>query len=154
MGNTALARDDERILVAARQSGADAFISGLPKGYETTLGRQFEDGEELSAGQWQAVALARAFVREAQLVILDEPTSSLDARTEFEAFTKFRGLIRGRTTVLISHRFSTVRMADRIHVLQDGRIAESGTHDELVRLGGTYAKLFETQAQYYRRDTP
>jgi ATP-binding cassette subfamily B protein len=150
LGNTVLAPDDESVLVAARRSGADTVISGLARGYETTLGRQFEDGEELSAGQWQAIALARAFVREAQLVILDEPTSSLDARTEYEVFTKFRGLIRGRTAVLISHRFSTVRMADRIYVLKDGRVAESGTHDELIRLGGTYAKSFETQAQYYR----
>jgi ATP-binding cassette subfamily B protein len=122
----------------------------LPQGYETTLGKWFEDGEELSIGEWQKVALARAFLRAAQIIVLDEPTSALDAQAEYEVFKKFRQLAEGRTAILISHRFSTVRLADHIYVLENGRISESGTHDELVRHGGVYAHLFETQAQYYR----
>jgi ATP-binding cassette subfamily B protein len=149
-GNVALPPDEEQIVAAARHAGADEVITGLPQGYETILGKWFEDGEELSVGEWQKVALARAFLREAQIIVLDEPTSALDARAEYEVFNKFRQLAAGHTVILISHRFSTVRMADRIYVLEDGRIIESGTHDELVRLGGTYAHLFETQAQYYR----
>jgi len=101
-------------------------------------------------GEWQKVALARAFLRDAQIIVLDEPTGALDARAEHEVFRRFRQLAAGRTAILISHRFSTVRMADRIFVLEGGKIIESGSHDELVRLGGTYARLFETQAQYYR----
>ena len=149
-GNVTLPPDQERIAAAARHAGADEVIAGLPQGYETILGKWFEDGEELSVGEWQKVALARAFLRDAQIIVLDEPTSALDARAEYEVFKKFRQLAAGRTVILISHRFSTVRMADRIFVLEGGRIIESGTHDELVRLGGTYARLFETQAQYYR----
>jgi len=150
LGNTALPPDHERIAAAAQQSGADEVIAGLKHGYDSMLGKHFDEGEELSIGEWQKVALARAFVRDAQLIILDEPTSALDARAEHELFTKFRSLTEGRAAILISHRFSTVRMADRIYVLQDGRVAESGTHDELVRRAGTYARLFETQAQRYR----
>jgi ATP-binding cassette subfamily B protein len=149
-GNTDLPPDEERIVAAARHAGADEVITGLPQGYETILGKWFEDGEELSVGEWQKVALARAFLRDAQIIVLDEPTSDLDAKAEYEVFKKFRQLATGRTAILISHRFSTVRMADRICVLENGRIIESGSHDELVRLGGTYAHLFETQAQYYR----
>ena len=149
-GNVAVPPDEERIVEAARHAGADEVIAGLPQGYETILGKWFEDGEELSVGEWQKVALARAFLRDAQIIVLDEPTSALDARAEYEVFKRFRQLAEGRTVILISHRFSTVRMADRIFVLEDGRIIESGTHDELVRLSGTYARLFETQAQYYR----
>jgi ATP-binding cassette subfamily B protein len=150
-GNIALPPDDEeQIAAAARHAGADEVITRLPQGYETILGKWFENGEELSVGEWQKVALARAFLRDAQIIVLDEPTGALDARAEYEVFKKFRQLAAGRTAILISHRFSTVRMADRIYVLEDGRIVESGTHDELVRLGGTYARLFETQAQYYR----
>ena len=149
-GNVALPPDEERIAEAARRSGADEVINELPQGYETILGKWFEDGEELSVGEWQKVALARAFLRDAQIIVLDEPTSALDARAEYEVFRKFHQLAAGRTAILISHRFSTVRMADRIFVLEGGKIVESGSHDELVRLGGTYARLFETQAQYYR----
>ena len=150
LGNLDLPPDHERIEAAARHSGADDVITGLPQGYETILGKWFEDGEELSVGEWQKVALARAFLRDTQIIVLDEPTSSMDAKAEYEVFKEFRKLAEGRTAVIISHRFSTVRMADRIYVLEDGRITEGGSHDELVRLGGTYARLFETQAQYYR----
>ncbi len=149
-GNTDLSPQDERIVTAARLSGADRVITRLPQGYDTILGKWFWDGEELSIGEWQKVALARAFLRDAQLIVLDEPTSALDAKAEYEVFEQFRQLAQGRTAILISHRFSTVKMADRIFVLEDGRIVERGAHDELVRLGGTYARLFETQAQYYR----
>jgi ATP-binding cassette, subfamily B, bacterial len=150
LGNTALPPDPERIVAAARRSGADDVIRGLPHGYETVLGKWFEDGEELSIGEWQKVALARAFLRDTQIIVLDEPTSSMDARAEYEVFRNYRQLAAGRTSILISHRFSTVRMADRIYELRDGRIIEGGTHEELVSLGGTYARLFEMQAQHYR----
>lgn len=150
LGNAALPPDRERIVAAARRSGADDVIRGLPRGYDTILGKWFADGEELSMGEWQKVALARAFMRDAQILVLDEPTSSMDAKAEYEVFQRFRQLVAGRTAILISHRFSTVRMADRIYVLRHGRIIESGTHDELVRAGGTYARLFEMQAQHYR----
>lgn len=148
-GNTGLPPDHERIIAAARNSGADDVISALPHGYETVLGKAFEDGEELSIGEWQKVALSRAFLRDAQIIVLDEPTSSLDAKAEYAVFQNFRKLASGRTAILISHRFSTVRMADRIYVLKEGKIIEGGTHEELLHRGGTYAHLFETQAQYY-----
>ncbi|MFO7665879.1 MAG: ABC transporter ATP-binding protein [Desulfobacterales bacterium] len=150
LGYTALPPDHERIIAAARHSGADDVIRGLPHGYETILGKWFEDGEELSMGEWQKVALARAFMRDAQIIVLDEPTSSLDAKAEYEVFQRFRQLVSGRTAVLISHRFSTVRMADRIYVLQNGSVIEGGTHEELLRAGGTYARLFEMQARHYQ----
>jgi ATP-binding cassette subfamily B protein len=150
LGNTNLPLDHERILAAACRSGADDVIRALPKGYDTILGRRFESGEELSIGEWQKVALARAFVHDAQIIVLDEPTSSMDARAEFEVFQNFRQLVAGRTAILISHRFSTVRMADRIYVLKQGRVIEGGTHEELVGAGGTYARLFEMQARHYR----
>lgn len=149
-GNTAVQPDDDRIVAAARHSGADSVIRALPHGYDTILGKWFEDGEELSIGEWQKVALARAFMRDAQIIVLDEPTSSMDAKAEHEAFQSFRHLAAGRTAILISHRFSTVRMADRIYVLKHGSVIEGGTHEELVRAGGTYARLFEMQARYYR----
>jgi len=149
-GDIAAPPDRARIMAAARYSGADEVIEQLPKGYDTPLGKWFENGEELSMGEWQKIALARAFLRDTQLVVLDEPTSSLDARTEYEVFSKFRKLVEGKSAILISHRFSTVRMADFIYVLDGGRIVESGTHDDLVKLGGMYARLFEMQAQSYR----
>jgi ATP-binding cassette subfamily B protein len=149
-GNIELSPKDERIASAARQADAHTLIEKLPKGYETVLGKWFEDGEELSIGEWQKVALGRAFVRNAQIVVLDEPTSSLDAKTEYEVFKRFRQLLSGRIAILISHRFSTVKTADRIFVLEDGRIVESGTHDVLVGQGGHYAELFEKQAEHYR----
>ena len=149
-GNPQVSPDQKRIVAAARYSGADEVIAGLKRGYDTTLGKWFEDGEELSIGEWQKVALARAFLRDAPIIVLDEPTSALDAKAEYEVFGKFRQLAEGRTTILISHRFSTVRMADCIYVLDDGKIVEAGTHEKLVQRGGKYARLFETQAQYYR----
>ena len=149
-GNTALSPADHAIPEAARSAGADPFISRLPRGYETILGKWFEDGEELSIGEWQKIALARAFLRKAQILVLDEPTGAMDAKSEYEVFTRFRSFLKGRSAILISHRFSTVRMADRIYVLDDGRITESGTHEMLVSLGGKYARLFERQARFYR----
>jgi len=150
LGNIDAPPDSARIQAAALQSGADAVVARLKHGYDTVLGKWFEDGEELSVGEWQKVALARAFLRESQIIVLDEPTSAMDARAEYELFRRFHQLAAGRTAILISHRLSTVRMADRIYVLEGGRIIESGTHDELVYQGGKYSSLFETQAQYYR----
>ncbi len=140
----------DRIHEAARRSLADAVAARLEKGFEQQLGRRFDGGVDLSGGEWQKVALARAYLREAQVLILDEPTASLDARAEYEVFLRFTELTRGRIAVLISHRFSTVRMADRILVLSGGRLVEQGPHEELVRRGGLYAELFNLQAAGYR----
>jgi ATP-binding cassette subfamily B protein len=142
--------DRERIEGAAEKSGAAGFISALPRGYETTLGRWFDEGYQLSGGEWQKVALARAFMRDAEILILDEPTASLDARAEYEIFTRMKELTQGKMTLFISHRFSTVRLADRIFVLENGTISEQGTHPDLLALGGTYAELFNLQAAAYR----
>ena len=142
--------DRPRIETAAERSLADAVIASLPEGYDQTLGRRFKTGTELSGGQWQKVALGRAYMRDAQLLILDEPTAALDARAEYEVFERFKDLTQGKTAVLISHRFSTVRMADRILVLEQGRVEEVGTHEELLANGQRYAELFELQAQGYR----
>jgi ATP-binding cassette, subfamily B, bacterial len=150
LGNVDLPPDTPRVTQAAGLSGVDAVIRGLPQGYDTILGKWFQGGEELSMGEWQEVALARAFMRDAQIIILDEPTSALDADAEFQFFERFHALARGRTAFLISHRMSTVRMADRIVVLEEGRITEDGSHAALLRLGGTYARLFERQARNYR----
>jgi ATP-binding cassette subfamily B protein len=139
-----------RVESAARKSLADPLIAQLKHGYHQMLGRRFENGVDLSAGQWQKVALGRAYMRDAQVLILDEPTASLDARAEYEVFLRFADLTQGRMAVLISHRFSTVRMADRILVLADGELVEQGTHRQLVALGGRYAELFELQAAGYR----
>ncbi len=139
-----------RIQDAARKSLAEPMIAQFAGGYQQMLGRRFENGIDLSAGQWQKIALARAYMRDAQVLILDEPTASLDARAEFEVFQRFAELTRDRMAVLISHRFSTVRMADRILVLADGEIIEQGTHQQLVAASGRYAELFELQAAGYR----
>jgi len=145
------ARDDQaRIERAARSSQADDVIAGLPAGYGQRIGKRFKNGVELSGGEWQKVAIARAYMREAEVLILDEPTAALDARAEFEVFQRFKELSRGKTAVLISHRFSSVRMADRIFVLVDGKVEAAGTHDELVARPGLYAELFELQAAGYR----
>ena len=145
---------DETIRAAAVAAGADRFLAALPKGYDTPLSPQFDDGQDLSLGQWQRVALARAFYRSAALVVLDEPTASLDARAERDLFEAVRDLYEGRTVLLISHRFSTVRTADRIVVLADGKVVEEGPHDELMRVGGLYAELFMMQASSYLDPEP
>jgi ATP-binding cassette subfamily B protein len=142
--------DDARVREAARRSLADTVASRLEKGYQQMLGRRFDGGVELSGGEWQKVALGRAYMRDAQVLILDEPTASLDARAEYEVFLRFAELTRGRMAVLISHRFSTVRMADRILVLQGGELVDQGTHEELVARRGLYAELFNLQAAGYR----
>jgi len=149
-GNIILPSEHKSIETAAHYAGADELITGLPKGYETILGKWFEDGKELSIGEWQKIALARAFLREAQIIVLDEPTSYLDAKTESEVFKNFRQLLDGRSAILISHRFSTVRMADRIFVFDKGKIKESGTHEQLMQLEGKYAYYFEKQARHYK----
>ena len=142
------------IAEAADRSLAASLLPRLPAGYRQMLGRRFEEGVDLSGGEWQKVALARAYLRDAELLILDEPTAALDARAEYEVFVRFSELVRGRMAVLISHRFSTVRMADRIVVLrggaEGGTVAEEGTHEALVAAGGVYAELFELQAVGYR----
>jgi ATP-binding cassette, subfamily B, bacterial len=144
-------RDDrKRIEQAARRSLADDVIAKLPDGYDQMIGKRFKNGVELSGGEWQKVAIARAYMRDAPVIILDEPTAALDARSEFEVFRRFKELSEGKTAVLISHRFSSVRMADRILVLQDGMVEASGTHEELVSQPGRYAELFELQAAGYR----
>jgi ATP-binding cassette, subfamily B, bacterial len=142
--------DDTRVQEAARRSLADTVAARLTGGYDQMLGRRFDGGVELSGGEWQKVALGRAYMREAQVLILDEPTASLDARAEYEAFLRFAELTQGRMAVLISHRFSTVRMADRILVLRGGELIDQGTHEELVARGGLYAELFGLQAAGYR----
>jgi ATP-binding cassette, subfamily B, bacterial len=146
LGRVDAVDDLEGIRDAARHADADAFLSSLPNGYETVLGPQFEGGSDLSVGQWQRVALARAFFREAPFVILDEPTAALDPRAEHDLFERIRALLAGRTVLLISHRFSSVRHADRIYVLDGGRVTETGTHDELMARQGLYAELFRLQA--------
>jgi ATP-binding cassette subfamily B protein len=142
--------DEPRIVDAAVRAGADATIRSLPQGYDTMLGKWFERGHDLSGGEWQKVALARAFMREAEVLVLDEPTASLDALNEYAIFQRFRELTDNKIALLISHRFSTVRMADRIVVLDAGRVIETGTHAELLALGGEYAQLFTLQAEGYR----
>lgn len=142
--------DEPRIRLASHKSLADTVITRLTNGYDQMLGRRFEGGADLSGGEWQKFALARAYMRDAQLLILDEPTATLDARAEYEVFQRFAELTRGKMAVLISHRFSTTRMADRILVLESGQITESGTHDQLLAAGGHYAQLFELQAAGYR----
>jgi ATP-binding cassette subfamily B protein len=149
-GNLDRLTDRSAIETAARKGQASEMIARLPDTYDQVVGRRFEGGVNLSGGEWQKIALARAYMRDAQVLILDEPTATLDARAEYEVFLRFAELTQGRTSVLISHRFSTVRMADRILVLSGGQISEQGSHQELVSAGGLYAELFELQAAGYR----
>ena len=149
-GQIEAADDRSRIHQAAQRSLADRIIQRLPQGYDQPLGKRFHDGADLSGGEWQKIAIARAYMRDADVLILDEPTAALDARSEYEVFQRFRDLSLGKTAILISHRFSTVRMADRILVLEDGHVVESGSHEELVTSGRRYAELFELQASGYR----
>jgi len=143
--------DEARWREAAGKGRAADFIDELPRGYQTQLGKWFRDGQELSGGQWQKIALSRAFMRtQADVLVLDEPTAAMDARAEAEVFEHFRQLSKGRITILISHRFSTVRMADQIAVLERGRIIEQGSHAQLMALGGHYAQLFSLQARGYQ----
>jgi ATP-binding cassette subfamily B protein len=142
--------EDAAVYEAAHKSMADAVVGKLPKGYEQLLGLRFEGGVDLSGGEWQKMALARAYFRDAQVVILDEPTASLDARSEYEVFERFAELTEDKTALLISHRFSTVRMANRIVVLEGGAVAEQGSHEKLLSQGGRYAAMFELQASSYR----
>ena len=150
VGDVARIEDQSAIASAAERSLADSVAARFPEGYAQLLGRRFEGGVDLSGGEWQKVALARAYLRQAQLLILDEPTAALDARAEYEVFQRFSELTGGRMAVLISHRFSTVRMADRILVLQQGKLLEEGSHEQLLARGGLYAELFQLQAAGYR----
>jgi ATP-binding cassette subfamily B protein len=150
VGNIDLSPNSPKIMEASQYSGADTVIKNLPQEYETLLGKWFQGGEELSGGQWQKIALARAFLRDAQLVILDEPTSSMDAYAEAAVFQKFREIMGNRAVLLITHRLANVRTADRIYVLHEGEIVESGTHDQLMSLNGKYADLFTTQSKNYQ----
>jgi ATP-binding cassette, subfamily B, bacterial len=143
-------RDRERIIDSAMRAQAEELIEKLPRGYDQMIGKRFRGGVDLSGGEWQKIAIARAYMRQAQVLVLDEPTAALDARSEFEVFQRFKDLSDGKTALLISHRFSSVRMADRILVLADGQIEAAGTHDELIVRSSRYAELFELQAAGYR----
>ena len=144
---------EERLIAAAAQSGADGFIRGLPAGYATRLGTEFAGAVDLSAGQWQRLALARAYLRDAQIIILDEPTAALDPRAEVAVYRQFRDAAGSRCAIFISHRLGSARLAHRILVLRGGRLVEEGTHDALLAGDGEYARMFRLQASWYR-DTP
>jgi ATP-binding cassette subfamily B protein len=150
VGRIDAASDAQLLQMAAEKSMAADVIGRLPGVYDQMLGRRFDGGVDLSGGEWQKVALARAYLRDAQVLILDEPTAALDARSEYEVFRRFAELTTGKMALFISHRFSTVRMADRIIVLDDGKVVEDGSHSELIRLGGRYSEMFELQAASYR----
>jgi ATP-binding cassette subfamily B protein len=149
-GTSSRSLDFEQIEMAAEQAGASEVIARLPQGYQTMLGKLFEGGEELSIGEWQKIALARAFLRQSQILVLDEPTSAMDVKAEAELFERFHALAKDRMAILISHRLSTVKMVDRIYLLDQGHIVEWGTHDELMKRKGPYSELFEMQARGYR----
>jgi ATP-binding cassette, subfamily B, bacterial len=154
LGSVETDPDDARIVASARRAGAHSVIERLPEGYDTPLGKWLEEGEELSVGEWQRIALARTSVRDAQLLLLDEPTSAVDPLAERDLLEALWSVAGDRMTVLISHRLSSARMADRIYVMDAGRIVESGTHDELMGLEGLYAKLFTAQAEHYQVAEP
>ena len=149
-GNLDLDESSNRIQESAIAAGIDPVIQRLPQGYDSILGKMFEHGQELSIGEWQKIALARAFTRDAQIIVLDEPTSAMDAKAEYEIFEKFKELAQGKTAFLISHRLSTAKLADRILVLEGGRIIEDGSHAELIDMDGVYARMFALQSHYYR----
>lgn len=149
-GDLSCPTESPTIVDAARRAGADEFIQSLPEKYDSFLGRAFDEGVELSVGQWQKIALARSFLRRARIAILDEPTSALDPNAEFELFENFRERIAGRSALIISHRLSTIRLADYIYVLEHGRIVEAGRHEELMEIGGAYHRAFSRQGKYYR----
>jgi len=151
MGNIDAGDSGERIKSSAADTGVNNLIEKLPKGYDTLIGNLFEDSRELSWGEWQKIALARALFREAPVLILDEPSSALDAETEFDIFNRFREIVKGRTSILISHRFTNVSLADRIIVLEKGSIAETGTHDELMKKRGIYATMFNKQSSRFNK---
>jgi ATP-binding cassette subfamily B protein len=154
VGDAAAMEDRERVVRAAQGSGAAAVVTALPKSYETQLGREFEDGVELSGGQWQKLAIGRAYMRDAAILILDEPTAALDPLAELEVFRHFGDLARGRTAFFISHRLGAARLADRVLVLKQGRLVEQGSHEELLAWEGEYAALFRTQAEWYKEAAP
>jgi len=150
IGNIDQKDNRELIINAAKKSLANPMIERLPEKYDQVLGRHFNNGVELSGGEWQKIALARAYMRDAQLMVLDEPTAALDARAEYEVFERFSELTKDKMAILISHRFSTVRMADRILVLEKGELKEIGSHEELLIKDGRYAELFNLQAMGYQ----
>ena len=149
MGNIETKDSGGKIKEAASSAGVDDLLNNLPRGYDTVIGTLFDDSRELSWGEWQKIALARALFREAPVLILDEPSSSLDADTEYEIFSKFREIVNGRTSILITHRFTNVTLADRIIVLENGAIAETGTHDELMIKRGRYYDMFTKQTNRF-----
>jgi ATP-binding cassette, subfamily B, bacterial len=149
MGNIDAGESQERIRNAARAAGVDDLINNLPSGYDTLIGNLFNDSRELSWGEWQKIALARALFRESSVLILDEPSSSLDSETEYEIFSRFREIVKGRTSILITHRLINVKLADRVIVMNKGRIAESGTHDELMKIKGLYYSMFTKQTRMF-----
>jgi ATP-binding cassette subfamily B protein len=149
MGNIEIKGSDRKIRDAASSAGVDDLLNNLPRGYNTVIGTLFDDSRELSWGEWQKIALARALFREAPVLILDEPSSSLDADTEFEIFSRFREIVNGRTSILITHRFTNVTLADRIIVLENGAITETGTHEELINKNGRYYDMFTKQTNRF-----
>jgi len=150
IGNVEQVNNEPAVIQAAEQGQADTIISQLSDEYQTLLGRHFDGGTDLSGGEWQKIAVSRAFMRDAEILILDEPTAALDAESEYTLFQRFNMLTQGVTTLLISHRFSTVRMADRILVIDEGKILEEGTHEQLMNKGGRYATLYRMQSEKYK----
>jgi ABC-type multidrug transport system fused ATPase/permease subunit len=151
LGNITKENSEDGIRKSAKTTGVEDLINNLPNSYDTPIGNLFDDSRELSWGEWQKIALARALFRDAPVLILDEPSSSLDADTEYDIFSRFREIVKGRTSLLISHRFTNVSLADRIIVLDKGVITETGTHDELMKKGGTYFSMFSKQSSRFKK---